>query len=233
VKDNVQVFYFVPFKQQYMSDNINTLLTCAAKSILIIEERENKKIVICAPHHAPAGKPTLPCPEHPDSDENTGSIARDIAIALNCRSIIACNYMIDPNKSLCTDYSVQIVKWQPDYLIEIHGHGAKTEKADGKTIEISSGKHNSELSEKFAVLLNLELSKHSSIKDFTCRGTYQNLLFKASGTATINDLRWKSFHIEIPPALRITNNADDIKKNTDFILALIEAIKSMCNNQQQ
>jgi hypothetical protein len=87
------------------------ILSNKTASILLIEERERKDIIICAPHHSVGGIKSLPCPEHPDSDENSGLIARQIAEYLNLSSIIACNYRIDPNKNLRTDYSIQMSVW--------------------------------------------------------------------------------------------------------------------------
>ena len=101
------------------------ILSEKKRTILLIEERDRKDIVICAPHHTLKGIEYMPCPEHKDGDENTGFIAFEIAEKLNISSIIACNYRTDSNKSLQTDYSTQILKWSPNFLIEIHGHGGK------------------------------------------------------------------------------------------------------------
>ncbi|MDF7820022.1 hypothetical protein P1X15_20545, partial [Runella sp. MFBS21] len=94
-------------------------------SILLIEQRENDEVVIGAPHHTLGGVKNMPCPEHTSGDENTGFVARQLAEQIKSSSVIACNYRVDPNKSLNTDYSTQIAKWEPKFLIEIHGHGAK------------------------------------------------------------------------------------------------------------
>ena len=113
------------------------ILLLETASILLIEERERKDILIGAPHHSVGGVKFLPCVEHPDADENSGFIARQIAEALKLSSIIACNYRVDPNKNLRTDYSMQIAQWTPKFLIEIHGHGAKS--ISDNFIEISAG----------------------------------------------------------------------------------------------
>ena len=76
------------------------MLESTEQSLLIIENRARYDIVVGVPHHAPAGVPNLPCPEHSDSDENTGFIGRYLAEKLNCCSVIACNSTIDPNKHL-------------------------------------------------------------------------------------------------------------------------------------
>jgi hypothetical protein len=66
------------------------MLESTSTSILIIEERKFKDIIIGVPHHAPAGIDKLPCLEHEESDENAGFLGRYIAEKLNCCSIIAC-----------------------------------------------------------------------------------------------------------------------------------------------
>jgi hypothetical protein len=50
------------------------MLESTEQSLLITEKRDRSDIVVGVPHHAPAGTPTLPCPEHRDSDENAGFI---------------------------------------------------------------------------------------------------------------------------------------------------------------
>ena len=114
----------------------NSMLESTEQSFLIIENRARYDIVVGVPHHAPAGVPNLPCPEHSDSDENTGFIGRYLAEKLNCCSVIACNSTIDPNKHLRSDYAMQITAWSPSVLIEIHGHGKVRSKYD---VEISCG----------------------------------------------------------------------------------------------
>ena len=112
------------------------MLECSTTSLLIIEERGNNDIVVGVPHHAPAGKDFLPCPVHKESDENVGFLGRDVAEKLDCHSVIACNYTIDVNKCLSSDYIVQISKWKPAYLVEIHGYG-KTKPNDDFDIFLS------------------------------------------------------------------------------------------------
>jgi len=103
---------------------------------LIIEERENTNVVIGVPHHAPAGVSELPCSSHTTSDENTGYLGKYIADKLDCCYIIACNYSIDVNKCLGTDYSIKLLKWAPKLFVEIHGHHRKRTRND---VEISCG----------------------------------------------------------------------------------------------
>ena len=95
---------------------------------LITEERPSKDIVVGVPHHAPAGTPNLPCPEHIDSDENAGFLGRYLAETLGCCSIIACNSTIDVNKSSRSAYAVQIAQWNPKVLIEIFRVGSDAAK---------------------------------------------------------------------------------------------------------
>jgi len=44
--------------------NAELMLEATNTSLLIIEERQHKDIVVGVPHHAPAGVDHLPCPEH-------------------------------------------------------------------------------------------------------------------------------------------------------------------------
>ncbi len=180
----------------------NLILESANHTLLLIEERRTKDIVIGVPHHAPAGTPNLPCPEHWDADENAGFLGRYLAQALNCCSVIACNYTIDVNKSLCTDYAVQITRWQPTILVEIHGHGGKAAKSN---IEISSGSSdNNRYSVPLADMLARGLAATDGLKDVSISGDYENLHFKASNSATIANAKWIPYHIELPPQLRKT-----------------------------
>jgi hypothetical protein len=191
------------------------------ETILISEKRQNTKIVIASPHHAPGGITQLPCTEHSDSDENAGIIARKIAEKINASSIIACNYHIDSNKSLKTDYSIQITKWNPDYLIEIHGHsGTKTNPKN--VIEISAGsEERNELSIGFADKLMDKLKLINEFKNIPVNGDFTNIFFKAKNTATITYTKWKALHIELPPILRKEGN--NLPKNTDEFIKLLSA----------
>ena len=89
---------------------VEQYLEATDASLLVIEERGQTDFVIGVPHHAPVGTPTLPCPEHENSDENAGFLGRYLAEKLDCCSAIACNYPIDVNKSLQSDYSMQIAR---------------------------------------------------------------------------------------------------------------------------
>ena len=196
-------------------------------SILLIEQRENRKIVLGAPHHTLGGIKNMPCPEHTDGDENTGFIAQQLAEQINCCSIIACNYPIDPNKSLSTDYSVQIEKWNPKYLIEIHGHGAK--KIDDLRIEISSGKiESNEISKLFATTLKNKFNSNDILKKYDVCGDFNKIYFRASKTATIIDNRWTAIHIELPPSIRNNENNTLPTFSSEFIKYLYETINEVC-----
>ena len=176
------------------------MLEATEPSLLIIEERKRKDIVVGVPHHAPAGTPKLPCPEHPAADENAGFLGRYIAEKLECCSIIACNYPVDVNKSFRTDYTVQIENWNPKVLIEIHGHDGKKAKSD---IEISSGSfHTDRFSKDLSDRLHSLLSAVKELKSLSICGEHSKLYFKASDTVTISNGRWMSYHIELPPVLR-------------------------------
>lgn len=197
-------------------------------SILLIEERERKDVVIGAPHHSVGGVKNLPCVEHPDADENSGFIARQIAETLNLSSIIACNYRVDPNKSLRTDYSMQISQWTPKYLIEIHGHGAK--RIPDNRIEISAGSLiRNDFSKLFASTLQKKLSNNEKLNKYEASGDFNKLYFKGTKTATIIDERWSPLQIELPPSLRL-NPADNKLPlcAVDLTKYLIETITEVC-----
>ncbi len=180
--------------------NPELMLEATETSLLIIEERERRDIVVGVPHHAPAGVSELPCPEHRVADENAGFLGRYLAEKLKCCSVIACNYPVDVNKSLQTDYGKRITTWEPEVLIEIHGHGALKAKSD---IEISSGGHDCDAhSKKLADRLAAGFAKTDLLRDVTVCGEYDRIYFKASATATILEPRWISYHIELPPELR-------------------------------
>jgi hypothetical protein len=208
--------------------SVDLILESTKLSTFLIEERSNKDIVIGAPHHAPAGQLTLPCPEHYDSDENVGFLARYLAEELDCCNIIACNYTIDVNKSSISDYTTQIVSWSPKVLVEIHGHGGIKAKSD---IEISSG--NSE-NDRFSKTLSNKLAKEfaliKNLKHISICGEYEKLYFKASGTKTIGDARWIAYHIELPPELRKTSDGAKEKPpkgGYEFCDALAKALQEI------
>lgn len=178
------------------------LLELPAPSLLIIEERPRKDIVVGVPHHAPSGQSTLPCPEHVDSDENAGFLGRYLAEALGCCSVIACNYPIDSNKYLQSDYTMQIARWSPKVLVEIHGHGGRKARSD---VEISSGSLGADsYSRALAERLSAALAGHALLEDISICGDYKKIYFKASKSLTISDGRWLSYHLELPYVLRKT-----------------------------
>lgn len=179
------------------------MLESSGPSLLIIEERTSKDVVVGVPHHAPAGTPRLPCPEHKEADENAGFLGRYLAEVLDCCSIIACNYAIDVNKYFRSDYTMQIARWNPKALIEIHGHGGITSGKAKHHIEISSGSSdNDRYSDKMATKLKSVLAGINVLKDLSICGKYSKLGLKAQKSVTITDGRWIAYHIELPPDLR-------------------------------
>lgn len=176
------------------------MLEIADTSLLVIEERTQKDIVVGVPHHAPAGKSMLPCSDHKDADENAGFLGLYLAEKLDCCSIIACNYTVDVNKFFRSDYAMQIASWNPKVLVEIHGHSGNSANYD---IEISSGNSdNDRFSNKLAEKLQAAFNKDANLKLFKVSGEYDKLNFKASKAVTISDGRWIAYHIELPPQLR-------------------------------
>ncbi len=204
------------------------LLNRSQTTLLISENRDSPSIVIGAPHHAPGGTKNLPCLEHPDSDENTGVIAHRLAEISQFNSVIACNYTIDPNKDLSTDYSKQIIAWNPRFLIEIHGHGAR--KIDNDTIEVSSGREDKNpWSIKFAEAMQSYMAQKDFLKDYKVLGDINHLHFKARNTKTITHEGWISFHIELPPSLRVDSNNNLPEESTIQLLSvLVATIKDVC-----
>ncbi|HSO19996.1 MAG TPA: hypothetical protein VLT88_11080 [Desulfosarcina sp.] len=168
--------------------------------LLIVEERSRSDIVIGAPHHAPAGTPRMPCPEHSDSDENTGLLGRRLAQRLDCCSIIAGNASVDPNKHPDSGYAQQIARWRPRILIEIHGHGKVRSPFD---VEISCGSaDHSGHAEALAAALRRRISGQAEFADVTVCGRFDDIYFKATKTPTITDARWLAYHIELSSRLR-------------------------------
>lgn len=215
----------------------NEAILRSKKTILFVEKRRITRIVIGSPHHAPGGVEKLRCREHPEADENSGIISRRVAEKLHASSIIACNYHIDANKSLGTDYAIQIAKWKSKYLIEIHGHSGKkignhihrkTGEEAKKGIEISSGSvSRNKLSKEFASVLQKKLEQKPELKTLTAYGDFNKIRFTASNTATITCGNWKALHIELPPMLR--KNGTKLPKNADgFINILAETITEVC-----
>jgi hypothetical protein len=176
------------------------MLQSNQEPLLIAEKRSRSDIVVGAPHHAPAGTPRLPCPEHSDSDENTGFIGRHLAEKLDCCSVITCNATVDPNKRLNSDYAKQIVTWRPKILIEIHGHGKVRSKYD---VEISCGSAEfTSHSEGLANRIIRKFEADSSFADLSICGRFADIYFKATRTLTITDSRWLAYHIELSSRLR-------------------------------
>lgn len=176
------------------------LLEITDISLLMIHDRPKKSIVVGVPHHAPAGKETLPCLEHQEADENTGFLGSYLADQLNCCSVIACNYPVDSNKFFRSDYSMQIAAWNPKVLVEIHGHNGKKARS---SIEISSGAgENAAFAKALAEKLTAAFQGNDALKKFTIGGEYDQIYYKASAAVTITGGRWVGYHIELPPNLR-------------------------------
>lgn len=176
------------------------MLESTEPSLLIVENRPRSDIVVGVPHHAPAGVTHLPCPEHRDSDENTGYIGCRLAEQLDCCSVIACNATIDPNKHLYSDYTVQIAAWRPRVLVEIHGHGKVRSPYD---VEISCGSAQfTDWSEHLAAAINQRISTDAGLADLSVCGRFRDIYFRATRTLTITDSRWLAYHIELSSRLR-------------------------------
>jgi hypothetical protein len=180
--------------------NAESLLAITELSLLVIEDRPKRSIVVGVPHHAPAGKDTLPCLEHPEADENAGFLGRYLAEKLRCSSVIACNYPVDSNKYFRSDYSMQIAAWSPKVLVELHGHNGKKARSN---IEISSGPGaNAGFARTLAEKLAAAFAGRDALKKISVCGEYGQIHYKAGAAVTINDGRWVGYHIELPLNLR-------------------------------
>ena len=178
----------------------NEMLHHPTEEFLLAEERGLTSVVIAAPHHAPEGVTSLPCEEHPVSDENAGFLARYLAERLDASSVVAINARKDPNKIEDSEYSKAIDRWSPRILIEIHGHGGKKAKSD---IEISGG---SEQRQDWAVDLAKHLDRRTSasesLKHLSASGAWREIYFRATRAVTLARQDRVGLHIELPPELR-------------------------------
>ncbi len=182
------------------SIDIQAKLESTEPSRIIVETRSRSDIVVGVPHHAPAGTPHMPCPEHSESDENTGYLGRHIAEHLDCCCVIACNATVDPNKHPDSDYTLQITAWRPRVLIEIHGHGKVRSPYD---VEISCGSADDTAhAEALAAAIHRRISSDAEFADVTVCGRFNDIYFRATKTLTITDTRWLAYHIELSSRLR-------------------------------
>jgi len=174
-------------------------------TILIVDLKKNSPITVGVPHHTPAGNPFMPTMDKRPGDENAGFIGRFLAEKLKASFVCACNYFLDPNKNLDTDYSQAIIRSKPKVLVEIHGHGSHNTDND---VEISCG---SRKDEKYAIGLMIELKNKlrgedipSGLKNLKIEGRYDQIYFRATRAATIKKPAWIAYHIEIPQFLRVS-----------------------------
>jgi hypothetical protein len=183
---------------------IETILDDPVTSLLISTPGKVKDIVIGVPHHAPLGVYELPCDEHPEADENTGFLGYYLSRLLDCPSVIACNYFLDSNKDIESDYIKRIQSLKPKILTEIHGHGGKSAKFD---IEISSGKlENNYWSKEFADRLNERLVTSPILQNYKLSGDFNAIYFKATKSLSIVENQWIAFHIELPKSIRASRS---------------------------
>ena len=183
---------------------VEWILENPAVSSLIIERREHSDFVVGAPHHAPLGTPNLPCPEHEDSDENTGHLGRFLASLLGCHSIVACNYTMDVNKRRESDYFRVIAAWRPKVLVEIHGHGGEFAAYD---IEISCGSiERGRWAKQLGGFLEEKLAPIPALAPYAISGDFDAIYYKATKSKTIATDEWLAFHIELPKPLRASKS---------------------------
>ena len=199
---------------------IEKILNHTENYALLITPGKVQEVVIGVPHHAPLGVGHLPCKEHPYADENAGLVGYELARLLNCRSIIACNSPIDPNKHRDSKYCQKILAWQPMFLVEIHGHGGVSAKFD---IEISSGSSTKNFwSKEMAKRLRTKLSAIPLLHGYTLSGDINEIYFKAKKSFTITSNEWIAFHIELPKSIRASNDVYSL-----FCVSLAETIREL------
>jgi len=186
---------------------MNELLNDPVTTCLISRSGKNNRIVVGVPHHAPLGTHKLPTLDKRSADENAGFIGLKLAEILKCSFVIACNYSFDVNKFRSSDYFRIIKQWQPQYLIEIHGHGNCNANYD---IEISSGNiTRNHLAQSLAEnLINLN-SIHPDLAKYSISGDFKKIYFQATASKTINTDEWLSLHVELPLTLRKFCSATD------------------------
>jgi len=102
-------------------------------------------------------------------------------------------------------------------------------KLNNQTIEISSGSiaRNPD-SMLFATVLKTKFLEHEILKNYKICGNFNFIHFKAVKSATITDERWKPFHIELPPSIRLDNENRLPSFINDFNNFLVETIREVC-----
>jgi len=200
--------------------HIETILDDPATSMLIVTPGKATDIVVGVPHHAPLGISELPCKEHRDADENAGFLGYYLSRLLDCPSIIACNYFLDPNKYRDSDYFKRIQSWKPKILTEIHGHGGNSAKFG---IEISSGSVERNFwSKELAERLGKKLVEIPILQGYTLSGDFKDIHFKATQSLSVVEKEWITFHIELPKSIRESRS-----RYTLFCELLAEILKGI------
>ncbi|MFC1887713.1 hypothetical protein ACFLYK_02785 [Candidatus Cloacimonadota bacterium] len=202
------------------------ILNDATTTYLISKQGINDHIVVGVPHHAPFGNNLLPTPNKRPADENVGYLGVELARTLQCSYIVACNYSFDVNKFWTSDYSRTIKNWQPQILIEVHGHGGGNALFD---VEITTGgPERNALSKHLAKQLIDINSTNKDLAEITISGNFPDIWFQATKTKTINTNKWQSLHIELPLQIR-RPSADSGNKPSElgykFCENLAEALK--------
>ncbi len=196
-------------------------------SILLTYGFGDKSFLIGAPHHTPGGTGQMPCGR--PGDENTGFLALSLGEHLEGHCIIASNYWLNPNKT-CNDYLIFIKQKQPNFLIEIHGHGGK-DKSAIFDIEISCGTEIlSEKSEKLASYIHDEMQKNSGFDGITVSGKFRDIYFKAEQTLSLKcarDCKIIPYHIEISPKFRIDENNKVPDDGKELMKIIANSLKKM------
>jgi len=202
------------------------LLSRTSTSLITIAGNdEGPNALVGAPHHAPAGVRRLKC-DRP-ADQNTGLLARQVALLGGVTAVVVTNAKTDPNKSLDSDYALAIRKHAPGVLLEIHGHGGTANNYD---IEISSGSlARGRHAKRFAELLAVPLAADAELRDLTLSGDFGRIYFQATQTATMQTPEWIGLHIELPLAVRKHGNDLQLPERGERLAAILaSALHSFC-----
>lgn len=198
-------------------------------TLLIVDLKKSSRLTVGVPHHTPGGRSFMPTLKKRPGDENAGFLGELLAEKLQASFVCACNYFLDPNKSLDTDYSRAIIRSNPKVLVEVHGHGHRNTDND---VEISCGSKKEEI---YAVQLMDQLKERlkadhmpPKLKELKIEARFDRIYFRATGAATIKKPVWRAYHIETPQFLRLAEDGPDVpEEGKIFIKLLAETLEKI------
>ena len=170
-----------------------------ASHVLIVNDWGNVPVTVGAPHHAPYGRPRLRSGRV--ADANTGLLARNIAVALGGRAVVACDAdEVDVNKAVGWGYGYleAIFDGRPQLILEIHGHNVA---AIGRTIELTT---HGDVERAWRLAQSLE-ARVSPLGLRVAVVGRDELVFAATSCETLRharELGIEAYHIEVPAPVR-------------------------------